>query len=220
MRKTIILLAAVVVCFSAVLNVLAQGRPTPVNLKVTFDDNVSQVAGIRSDGMGPYFNGNQSVEAVLTEHGWFNFVSGARTVTAVYSDPVDGIVTPLPASETRTGVNIKTIVTSLKIQDMAVEQSQCVRLGVNIAYADAAKTIRTIGYQAGHGTITNTAWAFLTHPDADTWIIEVAPQTNCGADNSLDSVARIRDTKTKGKAVPDIDYGRYRMPLRLTLTRQ
>lgn len=221
MRKTFYLLIIITFSLSAVIGTFAQRRATPVNLNVTIDDLVSQTAGIRSDGQGSYVNGQNSVQAQLTDYGWFNFYSGMRTVTADYSTPVE-IGAPLPAaSETVANINIKTVVTSLKFQDMAIGQSQCVGMGVNISYTDAAKTVRTIGYRAGRGTITNTAWVKVTHPDNDTWILEPTPQTDCGAaDNGNDSVARIRDAKTKGKTVPDTDYGRYYMPFRLILTRQ
>jgi hypothetical protein len=148
-------------------------------------------------------------------------MSGTRVVNAVYSTPVEiGAILPV-SMDSSANVNIKTFVTALKFQDMAVGQSQCVGAGVNISFNDAAQTVRTIGYRGGRGTITNTAYVHVTHPNTNTWILEPTPQTNCGgADNSLDNIARIRDAKTKGKTVPDTDYGRYYMPFRLTLTRQ
>lgn len=221
MRKYFTFLTIIIISVFASVGINAQRRAVPVNLNVTIDDLVSQAAGVRSDGQGVYVNGQNSVQAQLTEYGWFNFNSGARVVNAIYSTPVEvGAVLPTP-SDSQTGVIIKTFVTSLKFQDMAVGQSQCVGFGVNFNFNDAAKTVRTIGYRGGRGIITNTAWVKVTHPDQNTWILEPSPQTDCGAaDNSNDSVARIRDAKTKGKAVPDTDYGRYFMPFRLTLTRQ
>ncbi|MDQ3750759.1 MAG: hypothetical protein M3367_17340 [Acidobacteriota bacterium] len=221
MKKLNTFLTAMMICLSLTLISFAQRRATPVNLNVTIDDLVSQTAGIRSDGLGTYLTGQDSVTAQLTEYGWFNFVSGTRVVNAIYSTPVE-IGATLPVSmDSRTNVNIKTFVTSLKFQDMAIGQSQCVGAAVNINLNDTAQTVRTIGYRGGRGTITNTAYVYVTHPDANTWILEPTPQTNCGGtDNSLDNIARIRDAKTKGKTVPDTDYGRYLMPFRLTLTRR
>ena len=221
MKKITVIFAALAICLCFSIGISAQKRASTVNLNVTIDDLVSQGAGIRSDGQGAYFNGQNSVQAQLTEYGWFNFVSGTRIVNAVYSTPVE-IGATLPTTfDSKTNVNIKTFVTSLKFQDMTIGQSQCVGMGVNISFNDAAQTVRTIGYRGGRGVITNTAWVKVTHSDNNTWILEPTPQTDCGvADNSNDSIARIRDAKTKGKTVADTDYGRYYMPFRLTLTRQ
>jgi hypothetical protein len=221
MKKMVILIVALGIFGCLGNSSFGQRRTLPVRLNVTIDDIVSQTAGIQSDGAGAFQDGQHAVTAVLTEYGWFNFISGTRTVTAVYSTPIE-ILTPLATpSESGTGVTVKTFVTSLKIQDMAIGQSQCVGMAVNFSYNDPARTVRTIGYRAGRGTITTTGYVLITHPNADTWILEPTPQTSCGGtDNSLDNIARIRDATTKGRPTPDIDYGRYYLPFRLTLTRQ
>jgi hypothetical protein len=103
---------------------------------------------------------------------------------------------------------------------LPVNRRKCVGFAVNINPGGTAQTVRTIGYRAGRGIITNTAWVNAVRLSADTWLLEPRPQSLRGADDPLNSVARVRDSATKGKNIPDIDYGRYSMPFRLTLTRQ
>jgi hypothetical protein len=217
--------AAIMFCFSLTIFTFAQNnRSLPVYLNVQIDDSASLASGIRSDGNGTYINGQSAVSAQFGQYGYFTFLSGDRIVNAIYPPPElpgtgDG-TTPLPVSfDDRKNVQITTFVTSAHLQNMAVNAPpRCEGLAVNINMGDAAATKRTIGYRAGRGTLTNTGYVKITHPDSNTWIIESDTQGTC---NSLfENIARIRDSKNKGRTVPDTDYGRYSMPFRLILTRQ
>jgi hypothetical protein len=137
--------------------------------------------------------------------------------SAYYSTPIEG--NPTLATDSKTGVSIKTHGGSNYLQNMTVGETRCVQTSVNFIIGEYT---RTIGYNAGYGTISNTSYVKATHPDANTWIMESASTGSCTSQdgNSYDSVARVRDHKTSGKKAPDIDYGRFYMPLRLILTRQ
>jgi hypothetical protein len=196
----------------------AQKRVTPVNLNVTFDDGYAQPGGFRSDAGGSYNNGQSGVIAQLTDYGWFNFDSGTRTATVDYSNPLEVLI-PLPVTvENRPHTLFKSYDAPFKFQSMVVGSSQCAQVAVIVLLNDAGGTNRIASF---HRADTNTAWAYVTHPDAATWTIESGPQIPCGsADDSLAHVARILDNKTQGRPTPAIVYGRWFVPFRLILTRQ
>lgn len=214
MKKSTIIFAALAICFALTTNNFAQ-KVSSVYLKVAIDDSVSQVNGIRSDGNGSYINGQSAVSAVFGQYGYFTLNSGNRVINAIYSLPIDGSTSL--SSDSKTGVVITTFADSTYLQNMPIGSIQCKGLAVNINLGDAAATKRTIGYRAGRGDLTITGYIKVTHPDSNTWIMESNSQGTC---SGFDDVARVRDAKTKGKTVPDTDYGRYFMPLRLILTRQ
>jgi len=224
MKRSAITIAAVAICFALSITTFAQSRNgvAPVYLNVTIDDTVSQqFYGVGSDGVsgGTYSNGQSSVVARFTEYGYLDFNSGTRVVNAYYSTPIELTSNSLPASDSKSGVLIKTHGGSNYLQNMTVGETRCVQTSVNF---NLGTYTRTIGYNAGYGTISNTSYVKVTHPDVDTWIMESASSGTCTSQdgNSYDSTARIRDHKTSGKKAPDIDYGRYYMPLRLILSRQ
>jgi hypothetical protein len=187
---------------------------TPVNLSVTIDDSVNQSGsvGIGSDLGGVYVNGQLSVVAQFLSTGVFSFKSGSRTVAAYYGLPVDPISQPLPASDSINAVQILTFVQPTYLQTMSVGELRCEAIAVNF---DLGTVIRTIGYRAGRGTISNTGPALVSHPDANTWIVQSDSGSVCGA---FDSIARVRDAPKTGKP-GDIEHGRYFMPMRLILSR-
>ena len=229
MKPTLKILAPILLTLILALTVGAQRVKTPpVYLNVAIDDLAAQVSGIRSDDpdgdpstVNPYSHGTDSVSAQFTENGYFAFKSGARRVRAVYSMSLGDSQTTniLPAEDFRQNVEFLTFVGDGVLQTMPVGAIRCQKFGVNIMLGDSAGTRRTIGYRAGRGTLTNTGYVKVTHPDNDTWVIESDTQGAC-PNGSNESVARIRDARTKGKTVPDVDYGRYVMPVRIILTRR
>lgn len=234
MKKLTIIFAAVAICFAITTNLFAQ-KTAPVYLNVQIDDKISQqIYGIGSDGNGTYFHGQSSVSASFTQYGFFNFYSGDRPVIAYYANSNgtnsqgDSQTTmALPLADTGAGVTIKTHNNSTYGQNMAEGQSLCMGVTVNRKIGDYT---RTIGYHAGRGTLRNTSYVKVTRLPNDingkrVWTLESNTYgTTCmnsdGTlyDNIYDNIARIRDAKTSGKTAPDIDYGRYNMPFKLTLT--
>lgn len=225
MKKLTIIFAAIAVCSAVAANAFTQGKKggggsgtAAVYLNVTIDDGVSQqLYGIGSDGNGTYSNGQNSTSAQFTQYGFLDFNSGTRVVNAYYSTPVEG--NDQRAADSGSGVTIKTHGGSNYLQNMTVGETRCVQTSVNFNLGDYT---RTIGYNAGYGTISNTSYVKVTHPDTNNWIMESFSINSCTSQdgNSYDSIARVRDHKTSGRKAPDIDYGRYYMPLRLILTRQ
>jgi hypothetical protein len=226
MKKITLLFAAVAVCFGLTLNTFAQKKSSvpPVYLNVTIEDFVTaegEPIGIGSDkpngGNGYYVHGLDGVTAEFNSNGYLNFKSGNRLVNAYYTSPLGDSPTgsTLPAKDTATNVQILTFVNDLYLQTMGIGEVRCQGFGVNVPLPNYR---RTVGYRAGRGTITNTAWVMITHPDDRTWIM--TPTSGGVCQPNSDDIARIRDEKLSGKPVPDIDYGRFLMPFRLILTRQ
>jgi hypothetical protein len=212
-RKIFILV--ILVCLSMAVSGQKNKGVTPVNLSVTIDDSVNQSGsvGIGSDLGGAYINGQQSVVAEFLSTGVFSFKSGVRTVNAYYGLPIDPVSQPLPASDSDTGVQILTFVKSTYLQTMTIGEQRCEAIAVNF---DLSSAIRTIGYRAGRGTISNTGPSLVSHPDNDTWTIQSDSGSVCSA---FDSNARVRDAPKTGKP-GDTEHGRYFMPFKLVLTRQ
>jgi hypothetical protein len=204
----------------------------PVYLNVLieelFDSTTGAAIGIRPDVTGRlYQNGLESVSASFNQYGHFVFLSGSRSITFDYSSRLlqglgDGTAT-VTGSETWSDVSTRSYNTGTPytlLQSMYVGQSQCIGVGWHMKLGDAAETTRSVGFRYGRGTLENTAYVVISHTDQNTWVMEPTPQGVCNGDATYDSSARVRDSKTvKGKTV-DTDYGRYRMPFRLILTRQ
>jgi len=211
--------AAILLCLTITISTFAQKNRgvDAVNLNVTIDDTVSQgLFGIGSDGGGIYSHGLNLVEAQFLSTGVLSFKSGgSRAVNAFYSTPVDINSNSLPTMDSKTNVTFLTFVKSgMYLQTMTVGEVRCEGLVVSLPLGDYT---RHIGYRAGRGTIANTGYVKVTHPNSDTWYMESNSEGTCG---NYDNIARIRDAKNSGRPVPDTDYGRYSMPFRLTLTRQ
>jgi hypothetical protein len=208
------LLFVFLLCLSLAVSGQKNKGVTPVNLSVTIDDSVNQSGsvGIGSDFGGAYVNGQQSVVAQFLSTGVLSFKSGTRTVNAYYGLSIDPVTQPLPASDSDNGVQILTFVNSTYLQTMSVGEQRCEAIAVNF---DLSSVVRTIGYRAGRGTISNTGPALVSHPDSNTWTIQSDSGSVCSA---YDSNARVRDAPKTGKP-GDIDHGRYFMPMRLILSR-
>lgn len=203
-NKLFKLSSAILFCLSVTIFTLAQNSVNPVNLNVIIDDSVSPF-GIHSDGGGQY-------SAQFGQYGYFTLNSGNRIINAVYS-PIEG--NPSLQTDSKQGVVITTFADGTFLQNMVNGTSLCKGLAVKINMGDAAQTVRTIGYRAGRGDLTTTGFVKVTRVDDNNWIME-----SQGCSGALDGVARVIDAKTKGKPVPDINFGRYFMPLKLILTRQ
>lgn len=184
-----------------------------VNLTITIDDSVSATAGIRSDGAGVYSDGINGVAARFLTTGVFDFKTGMRQLSALYSVPVEPLAA-LPAADTQSNSTMLTFVhAGLFLQTMAVGSSRCEGLVVGIPFS--ADYTRYIGYRAGHGVLTDLAYVLVNRVDADTWTMD-SQDSGCSSDANI---ARINDAANKGKS-NDITHGRYFMPLRMTLTRK
>ncbi len=226
MKKITTILAVLVICLGISINTFAQ-KATPVYLNVQIDDNISQqIYGIGSDGLynGTYFHGQSSVSAQFTQYGFFDFYSGTRSVIAYYSTSLGDSLTSntLPQKDSEGTVIIKTHNNSVYGQNMTVGQVLCMGVTVNRKIGDYT---RTIGYHAGRGSLVNTSYVKVTRLPNDfnnkrVWTMESNTQGTCVSSDGLvyDNIARIRDAKTSGKPASDIDYGRYNMPFKLTLT--
>lgn len=186
---------------------------TPVTLDVVIDDMVSQgVQGFGSDGDGPYVHGSDSVAASFLSTGVLSFKTGNRLATAYYSNLIEPVGDPLTGSTTGSAYFL-TFVNGLYLQTMTIGESRCQGLVGSIPIS--SDYTRHIGYRAGRGSLSDLSYMLITHPDADTWIMDSNSALACA---SYDNIARINDAKTKGKP-NDVFHGRYFMPLRLVLTR-
>ena len=185
-----------------------------VNLDVEIDDFVSQgIHGFGSDGDGIYIHGDQGVTASFLSTGVLSFKTGNRTATMFHSNVITADGDPLSGSTTGSAYFLTFVKTGQWLQTMAEGSSRCEGLVGSMAIS--ADYNRYVGYRAGHGTLTDLGYMLVTHPDADTWIMNSDSDGVCG---SFDNIARINDSKTKGKA-NTIFHGTYYMPLRLILTR-
>jgi hypothetical protein len=221
MKKLTLIFAAIAICFGFTTNTLAQKKPggsgsSAVYLNVTVDNGTTeQPNAIRSDNdlFNPYSHGSSSVSAQFTKYGFFDFNSGTRNINAYYS-PYEGQSALAPDSGT--GVLIKTHSGSQEptyLQNMPVGSSRCVQMSVTFNFGTYT---RTIGYNAGNGTISNTGRVRVTHPNTDTWIIE---SNSGGICSQYDEIARVRD-RTTARPYVDTDYGRFSMPVRIILERK
>ncbi len=191
-------------------------QPAQVNLDVVIDDLASQgLNGFGSDGGGTYVNGSQGVAASFLSTGVLSFKTGNRTATAFYSTPVEPVGALLTGSTSGSSYFLTFVKSGQYLQTMAIGSSRCEGLvGSMPISTDYA---RYVGYHAGKGTLSDLGYMLVTHPDANTWIMDSNSAGICGS-TAYDNIARINDAKTKGKA-NDIFHGRYLMPLRLVLTR-
>ncbi|MBK6750011.1 MAG: hypothetical protein IPG67_08385 [Acidobacteria bacterium] len=212
-------LMTVIVVLTLILGAFAQkpgSQPAQVNLDVVIDDLVSQgLFGFASDGGGTYVHGSQGVAASFLSTGVLSFKTGNRTATAYYSTPVQPVGAPLAGSTSGSSYFLTFVRSGQYLQTMAIGSSRCEGLvGSMPISTDYA---RYVGYHAGKGTLSDLGYMLVTHPDANTWIMDSNSSGICGS-TAYDNIARINDAKTKGKA-NDIFHGRYLMPLRLVLTR-
>ncbi|HMQ02877.1 MAG TPA: hypothetical protein PKD26_03100 [Pyrinomonadaceae bacterium] len=185
-----------------------------VNLNVVIDDSVSMgLFGFGSDGGGTYFNGSSGVQASFLGTGVLNFKTGNRSARAYYSTPVE-LFLPALTGPTAAPTTFMTFVDGSYLQLMSVGQTRCI--GLLATFPVSSTYNRNVGYHAGRGALTNTAYMQVSHPDSNTWILDSHSFGACGAP---DNIANIFDAKAKGQP-NDIVYGRYSMPLRLLLTRQ
>lgn len=231
MKKLNTFLLVLAICLIVSINSFAQ-KSTSVYLNVEIDDNTSQqLFGIGSDGNSSYPHGQNSISAAFTQYGFFSFNSGSRIVNAYYSNSTgsnslgDSATTKtLPVKDSSASVQILTHNNSTYAQNMIIGQVLCMALSVKVKVGDYT---RTIGYHAGHGTLANTSYARVTRLPNNSngkgvWTIESNSQGTCKSSDGMvyDNIARVRDVKTSGKPAPDVDYGRYNMPFKLTLTQR
>jgi hypothetical protein len=219
MKRHLILVALVLAISTAVvLGQSARGGGStvqPVSLNVVIDDAVSQsLHGIGSDGGGTYVNGIDGAGAAFGTNGYFTFKTGNRTAKAFYSTPVELTGPQLTGSSTAS-MTLMTFVNGFYLQNMTVGgPPRCE--GLIASWDLSSKLGRNIGYQAGRAPYAQTAYMLVSHPDANTWIMD---SYSAGACSAYDNIATISDSSTKG-AASNTFYGRYNMPLRLILTRQ
>lgn len=220
MTKNLRLLMAVIFAVMLSLSSYGQkpGSQPQVNLDVAIDDLASQgLYGFGSDGGGIYVHGSQGVAASFLSTGVLSFKTGNRTATAFYSTPVEPVGALLTGSTSGSWYFLTFVHsnTGLYLQTMAVGTSRCEgligRMPISSSYT------RHIGYRAGQGTLTDLGYMLVTHPDANTWVLDSNSGTACGT-AAYSNIARINDAQTKGPA-NTIFHGRYNMPLRLFLTR-
>ena len=223
MTKNLRLLMAVIFAVMLSLSSYGQkpGSQPQVNLDVAIDDLASQgLYGFGSDGGGIYVHGSQGVTASFGTTGILHFktgttgTTGARTARAYYSTPVAPSGTLLTGSSDAP-TTFMTFVNGLYLQTMGVGTTRCE--GLLASFAASSSYTRNVGYRAGRGTLTNTAYMLVTHPDVNTWIMDSNSSSACSTTDN--NIANIYDSKTKGSG-SDIVYGRYNMPLRLILTRR
>ncbi len=219
MTKKLQTLISVIFVLTLALGSPAQkpgSQPAQVNLDVVIDDLASQgLYGFGSDLGGTYVHGDQGVTASFLSTGVLSFKTGNRTATVFYSAPVEPVGALLTGSTSASAYFLTFVKSGQYLQTMAIGSSRCEGLvGSMPISADYA---RYVGYHAGKGTLSDLGFMLVTHPDANTWIMDSNSAGVCGSP-AYDNVARVNDAKTKGKA-NDIFHGRYYMPLRLVLTR-
>jgi hypothetical protein len=159
-------------------------------------------------------NGQNTVSAAIGQYGYFTLNSGNRLINAVYPDPQPSTNLPIR------NVVITTFADGTFLQNLPVGVFVCKGLAVNIHYNDTYQTKRTIGYKAGSGDLSQTGSVKFSRIDNDTWWIESDNLSPCGNNLGNNNIARIVDSRTKGKSFPPFVWGLYAMPLRLILTRQ
>lgn len=191
-------------------------QPAQVNLDVVIDDLASQgLYGFGSDGGGAYVHGSQGVAASFLSTGVLSFKTGNRAATAFYSTPEEPVGALLAGSTSGSSYFLTFVKSGQYLQTMAIGSNRCEGLVGSMPVS--ADYDRYVGYHAGRGTLSDLGYMLVTHPDANTWVMDSNSLGVCGS-TAYDNVARVNDAKTKGKA-NDIFHGRYYMPLRLVLTR-
>jgi len=191
-------------------------QPPQVNLDVVIDDVASQgLYGFGSDGGGAYVHGSQGVAASFLSTGVLSFKTGNRTATAYYSTPEEPVGALLTGSTSGSSYFLTFVKSGQYLQTMAIGSSRCEGLVGSMPIS--ADYDRYVGYHAGRGTLSDLGYMLVTHPDANTWVMDSNSAGVCGS-TAYDNIARVNDAKTKGKA-NDVFHGRYYMPLRLVLTR-
>jgi hypothetical protein len=208
---------ALLILTAAAVSAQRNQGPAAVNLNVVIDDSVSNShAGFGSDGAGAYAHGSQGVIAQFLSTGVLEFKTGNRTAAMHYGAPLEPVGNVLAGPTIGPSRFITIVRSGLYLQTMDIGSTRCERLvGSQPISSDRD---RYVGYRAGHGTLTDLAHVLVTRVDANTWTMDSNTGGQCNSAEN-DNVARINDSKTKGKA-DTIFHGRYIMPLRLVLTRQ
>jgi hypothetical protein len=204
-----------------------------VPLTVTVDDidSTGLPTQIRSDGFGPYVDGQDGVAASLDAYGdlivdWQTRTSQARRVSFEYSRPHIPVGPP-PPSHANGDVYLASIaepaLPRTPIQLMVAGSEQCVRLHWMSTLSDSNAQWRTSYRRPANGPVQDSSYAVVTRVDADTW--EVEPKdAACNVDHlngitPIPTVATVIRAAIKGQFVA-VDYGTYYMPFKLTLRRR
>jgi hypothetical protein len=176
---------------------------------------------IRSDGQGPYVNGQQGVSAHIDE--WGNLIINFQSRRAAdrklyydYSEPLDG---QIPGGEVAPPNNyfstLRQPETGVKMQQLAVGASQCVVGGPQYTLEDEKKTqYRHSFHRGGIFDVSDTAYLLVTRTGGTTWTVD---SVNTCSGGNWDGAALLISTPTVGK-FDFANLGRYRMPMRLLLT--
>jgi hypothetical protein len=174
-------------------------------------------AGITGDGQ-PYDHGAaDGTTASLDRYGNL-IVSFGRPVTFDYSDLLEGLGGA--PSGSYDGSYISTVPQQAgdgALQNLAENASQCIQL--NWQFRDAANVLWRNGFHRDRDLPDQggTSYAVVTRTTPESWEVEPLPGW-CGGYLNPDRVASVwTHLMAKGKNVYT-DYGKYRLPFRLTLT--
>ena len=193
-----------------------QGKPSKdwpvVRLDVVIEDvdSLNSACSICSDGNGAYVDGADGVSASFDQWGNLIIDFGTRTVSRgvefTFADP------DLPS-----GVFLDSYVATrgagLPLQNLQNNESVCAQM--NWAFR-ADTEYRLLFQRSDYAVAEDSAWAFVSRVDDDTWTLEPRGMTDC--DTGQDSLATIVSLSTKGKQVT-IPQGSEVMPFSLTLRR-
>jgi hypothetical protein len=215
MKRTLLFVAVVALCagFIATPNAIAGRGPAAVALSITVEGgpNDSYLPyNIRSDGQGPYVNGQSGVAATFESDGNLNVRSfGARSLTFEYDQPIAGVFpgdstfnadpalgvapaeAPYPAFKiVAAGCIMPTIRSDINtpLQTMAVGSQQWLRININ--YNTSSSTMyKNLFQRTENGGLPaatdGTAWGIITRIDANTWTLE--PSSTYGSNVVLDA---------------------------------
>lgn len=214
--------AAVVVLVSGLSFVTLRAEPQrgpkpgpaptiPLSVTVEVTDAAGNACAICPDAADPYVNGQEGVDARLDHYGNLILDFGPRNVEFAFGNP------DLPGGS-YAGSYVATRALTGRLQDMAEGTSQCAEM--NWVFRNGAREYRLLYQRSGYPgaiDVSNSAFAFVTRTDADTWTIEPRGVADCADGNDLE--ATVISVPTRGKVVYT-DHGAEALPFRLTLARQ
>jgi hypothetical protein len=196
------------------------GKPlAPVPLIVTVEtaDSEGSLCRILGDGRGAYVDGSQGVSASLNKSGFLVI----NTQTAPYTPP-RGVRydfsmpvppnTVIPPVDATAVLNLYLYTHTGVIQDVPVGGTLCTSASVLFA-TDVNWTLRYSG-----ASQFQTADLHVTHPDADTWIVE---PLYCSASSAMETIAQLSfQPSGRRNPPPPTIVGNYYVPFAMVLKRK
>jgi hypothetical protein len=171
------------------------------------------------DGLGPYENGLDGVDASLDQYGSLIVDFGPVRPVEFSFDLPDQPLGAEPPGGAHVNAYLSTRFSNPPgfTQDLPVGEQQCTELNWTFTLDDTDRTqYRILFHRTGLVNVDATSFAVVTRADENTW--QVAPAA-AGCNTGTPDLAAVVSAPTRGRTL-FTNHGTYWMPFGLTLTRQ